>query len=557
MDFENAPWYTSFGVVPKHLTYPDTSMYGCFEKTARERAKQTAYEYMGFKTTYARMSALVDSCAAALVHHGIKKGDRVTICLPNVPQALIFFYAVNRLGAVANMVHPLSAEKEIEFYLNDSGSVLAVTLDQFAEKFLTVKSATSLRTLVVTGPEDCLPAPVRAVYRLKSRPKKVENTVSYRDFMASGKGVTLPAVCTFAKDDAAILYSGGTTGTSKGIMLTNNNFNAVAIQVIATNPMYAPGDKMLAVLPLFHGFGLGVCVHAMMANGGSTILIPRFTLKSYARILARKKPNFIAGVPTMYEALIRLKDVEKLNLSYLKGVYSGGDNMGAELKKTIDAFLTAHHSPVTVREGYGLTECVSVTCLTPYNRHKEGSIGIPMPDTYFKIVEPWTDKELPAGSEGEICLTGPAVMKEYVNQPEETKNALRSHSDGKIWLHTGDLGSMDEDGFLFFHQRLKRMIVTSGYNVYPSQIEKLLDAHDFVHMSCVVGVPDPYRIKKVKAFIVLNPGVADNEGTKKVLDTYIRKHVAKFAAPREYEFLTEMPKTKIGKIDYRKLEEQG
>ena len=557
MDFENAPWLASYNAVPAHLNYPDLSMYGCFAKTAQERANRTAYEYMGFRTTYVHMSELVDTCAAALVKYGIKKGDRVTICLPNVPQALIFFYAVNRLGAVANMVHPLSAEKEIEFYLNDSSSVLAVTLDQFADKFLSVKGGTSLRTLVVTGPEDTLPAAARFVYRLKNRPKKSADCVSYADFMKSGRDISLPTICTSAKDDAAILYSGGTTGTSKGIMLTNHNFNAVAIQVIATNPMYAPGDKMLAVLPLFHGFGLGICVHAMMANGGSTILVPRFTLESYAKILAKKKPNFIAGVPTMYEALIRLKDVDRLNLSYLKGVYSGGDNMGTELKKTIDAFLTGHGSPVAVREGYGLTECVSVTCLTPYDRNKEGSIGIPMPDTYFKIVEPFTEKELPVNTEGEICLSGPAVMKEYVNQPEETKNALRKHADGKVWLHTGDLGSMDGDGFIYFHQRLKRMIVTSGYNVYPSQIEKLLDAHDFVHMSCVVGVPDPYRIKKVKAFIVLNPGVADNESTKKQLDSYIRKHVAKFAAPREYEFLTEMPMTKIGKIDFRKLEERG
>ena len=560
MDFDSAPWFACYGRTPRHLDYPAKSMYGCLEDAAKKFPHKMAYEFMGFKLSYRRFMKRVEVCARALVSRGVKKGDRVTICLPNVPQALDMVYAVNRLGAIANMVHPLSAEKEIEFCLNDSQSVLAITLDQFASKFEAVlDNVPRLKTLVITGPCDTLPAFARVYSRLKEHPPKrrlLKDCIFYREFIKGGAEAALPENDAKAEDDAVILYSGGTTGVSKGIMLSNNAFNAVGMQVMATNPMFKPGDRMLAVLPLFHGFGLGICVHTMLMSGGGAVLVPRFNLKSYAKALARKKPNFIAGVPTMFEALIHLEDVKKLNLSYLKGVYSGGDSLGRELKRRIDEFLFSHGSPVQIREGYGLTECISASCLTPFDTYKEGSIGIPLPDMYFKIVAAGTENELPAGEEGEICLSGPTVMERYVNNPEETEKVLRTHSDGKIWLHTGDLGNMDSEGYLYFHQRLKRMIVTSGYNVYPSQIEKLLDAHQAVHMSCVVGVDDPYRIKKVKAFVVLREGIEPDDVIRKKLDAYLRTSVAKYAVPREIEFRTSLPMTKMNKIDYRQLEKE-
>ena len=256
------------------------------------------------------------------------------------------------------------------------------------------------------------------------------------------------------------------------------------------------------------------------------------------------------------EALLRLPKMKNADLSCLKGVYSGGDSLSVELKKRFDQFLFDHHATIQVREGYGLTECVTASCLTPYHISREGSIGIPFPDTYYKIVEHGTQKEVPYGTEGEICLSGPTVMMGYLHHPEETAQTLQTHEDGLAWVHTGDLGYMDPDGFVYFRQRLKRMIVTSGYNVYPSQMENIFDAHELVQMSCVIGVPDKLKMQKVKAFVMLKPGVSANEETKDVLMTYIRKNVAKYALPYDIEFRAELPKTLVGKVAYRVLEEE-
>ena len=352
------------------------------------------------------------------------------------------------------------------------------------------------------------------------------------------------------------MYSGGTTGTTKGIELTNLNFNALGAQIIATNPMFRPGDVMLAAMPVFHGFGLGVCIHSMLISGGRSSLVPRFTPKSYSKLITRNKCNFIAGVPTLYEALIHEPSMEGADLSRLKGVYSGGDSLSIPLKRSIDKFLYDHGSPVQVREGYGATETVNACCLTPPTMFKEGSIGIPFPDTYFKIVKPGTDEELPYGKEGEIVIAGPTAMKGYLGHPEETADTLRTHADGMTWVYTGDLGIMDNEGFVYFKGRLKRMIVSSGYNIYPAEMENVLDASELVHMSCVIGVPDPHKMQKIKAFVVLEPQYEPNAQTKKELLAYCKKHIAKYAMPYDIEFRDSLPKTIIGKVAYRVLEEE-
>ena len=380
--------------------------------------------------------------------------------------------------------------------------------------------------------------------------------LTWKEFLAKGKGMTDVRVSRAANDPAVILYSGGTTGVTKGILLSNLNFNALGAQIIATNPMFEPGDKMLAIMPMFHGFGLGVSIHSMLVNGGQCILVPQFTPKTYAELLRKHHPNFIAGVPTLYEALLRVDGLEKLDLSCLKGVFSGGDSLSVELKKRFDAFLHEHGAKISVREGYGTTECVTASCLTPIDEFREGSIGIPFPDTYYKIVKVGTEEEVPYGTEGEICLAGPTVMLEYVNHPEETANTRRVHADGMTWIHTGDLGMMDSDGFVYFRQRIKRMIITSGYNVYPSQIENILDAHEYVHMSCVIGVKDPYKMQKVKAFVMLKPGIEPSEQVKKELLDYCRTKIARYAMPYDIEFRAELPKTLVGKVAYRVLEQE-
>ena len=557
------PWYAKMGVVPCHLEYQQCTMEEAVEKIAKKYPKLTAYNFLGTNTKYPDLVKEIRACAAALKACGVRPGEKVTICLPNMPMAIAMFYGVNMIGAIANMIHPLSAEGEIEFYLNDSESVAAITVDMFYQKFANIRRNTpKLKTMIVCSIKDGLNPLMKVGYQLTKGRKiaplpKDGSYLTWKEFLAKGKGMTDVRVSRAANDPAVILYSGGTTGVTKGILLSNLNFNALGAQIIATNPMFAPGDKMLAIMPMFHGFGLGVSIHSMLVNGGQCILVPQFTPKTYAELLRKHHPNFIAGVPTLYEALLRIDGLEKLDLSCLKGVFSGGDSLSVELKKRFDAFLHDHGAKISVREGYGTTECVTASCLTPIDEFREGSIGIPFPDTYYKIVKVGTEEEVPYGTEGEICLAGPTVMLKYVNHPEETANTRRVHADGMTWIHTGDLGMMDSDGFVYFRQRIKRMIITSGYNVYPSQIENILDAHEYVHMSCVIGVKDPYKMQKVKAFVMLKPGIEPSDAIKKELLDYCRTKIARYAMPYDIEFRAELPKTLVGKVAYRVLEQEA
>ncbi len=445
---ENAvrtPWAPFMGEVPMHLDYFQGTMVEAVEKMGAKYPNITACEFMGSNTAYPKLVEQIHACARALRQLGIKEGDKVTICMPNAPQTVIMFYAVNMVGAIANMVHPLSAEGEIEFYLNDSESVAALTLDQFYGKFAAIRRDTPcLKHLIIATVKDALSPLMKLGYALtqgRKIPKvpKGADVVLWKDFIAAGKNFTGdPRVPRKANDPAVILYSGGTTGITKGILLSNLNFNALAQQIIAANPFCNPGDKMLAIMPMFHGFGLGVSIHSMLANGASCILVPRFTPQTYAELLRKYKPNLIAGVPTLYEALLRIPNLDDLDLSCLKGVFSGGDSLPIELKKRFDMFLKDHGATIEVREGYGTTECVTASCLTPLTKAKEGSIGIPFPDTYYKIVKVGTEDEVPYGEEGEICLAGPTVMLEYVKHPQETAQTRRVHADGMTWISLPD-----------------------------------------------------------------------------------------------------------------------
>lgn len=556
------PWENYMGDVPMHLNYFEGTMFEAVLNIAKKYPDNVAFDFMGKATTYKEMIANIENCAKALKTIGIRENDKVTIAMPNCPQSIYLFYAVNQVGAIANMIHPLSAEKEIEFYLNESQSVTAITLDQFYHKFEHVRKNTKVVNIVIASIKDALSQPLKAGYML-TEGRKIEKIPDDAPVIRWNEFIKLSKHCFYnykvhrkSDDPSVILYSGGTTGTNKGIVLTNKNFNALGQQVIAANSMFKPGDKMLAAMPIFHGFGLGVCIHTMLSHGGRCILVPRFTPKSYAKDLVKNKCNFIAGVPTLYEALLRLPDMEGADLSCLKGVFSGGDSLSIELKKKLDKFLADHNAKIQVREGYGTTETVTACCLTPSNIYKEGSIGLPFPDTYIKIVEPGTENELPYGQEGEILLSGPTVMKEYMHHPGETAQTLRTHADGLTWVYTGDLGTMDDQGFVYFKGRAKRMIVSSGYNIYPAQIENILDAHELVQMSCVIGVRDSYKMQKVKAFVKLVPGVKPSQQTKEILLDYCRKNIAKYAMPYDIAFKDDMPKTLVGKVAYRVLEQE-
>lgn len=559
-----APWRAYYGNTPASLDYPRLTMYQMVAETAKKYPKTLAYTFMGKGTTYEEFVQRIDRAAKGLVKLGIRKGNRVTICMPNTPQALDCFYALNRIGAIPNMIHPLSAAQEIAFYLNASHSKAVLTLDQFYGKVAEIlPQLDDDCKVIIARIADELPFPLSVLYPMTKAARQVpklpkKGYTLWTDLTGSGKNVTLPKDTGKANDCGAILYSGGTTGTTKGIMLSNLNFNALGLQTIAASGFQSiAGMKMLSIMPVFHGFGLGIGIHTVLIGGATCILVPQFSIKEYANILIKQKPQLIPGVPTLFEALLRADGLQDADLSFLKGIFSGGDSLSPELKKKVDAFLKEHGCTEQIREGYGTTECVTASCLTPKDYARSGSIGVPFPDTYYKIVKVGTTEEVEPNTEGEICVSGPTVMLGYMDNPTETAQTLRRHFDGRVWLHTGDLGFMDQDGFVYFRQRIKRMIITSGYNVYPSQLENIIDGHEKVLLSCVIGVKDDYRGQRVKAYVVPMPGVEPTEELKKNILDYCSHHIAKYAMPRELEFRKELPKTLVGKVAYRVLEEEA
>lgn len=560
--YSEAPWTKFYGEVPKTLSYPDCSIAEAVLKTSEDYPQNTAYSFLGKQTSFRDFASNIRLIANALRLRGISPGDRVMICMPNMPQAVECFYAVNLVGAVAVMVHPLSSEGEIDFILGNSKCRAVFTLDLFFEKFAGAAAASKIEFVVVSGIEDALGFLKREALTLKKafefkNKRLCAPAVHWKTFLNVEKQQSDRPFSFPADSPAVILYSGGTTGTSKGVLLSNRNFSALALQTLAMGNCLKPGDRMLALLPVFHGFGLGVCIHMALSCGCSLILVPRFNAASCAGIIKKDKPNCIVGVPTLFEALIKCEVLKNADLSCLKGVFCGGDSLPAALKKSCDTFLLEHGAKVKLREGYGLTECVAPSCLTPYNCERKGSIGLPFPDTFFKIVRVGGTDELPAGETGEICISGPTVMLGYENKPEETADALRAHADGRVWLHTGDLGAMDCDGFVYFKQRIKRMIISSGYSIYPSQLEGVINSFTGVKMSCVVGVSDAYRIRRPKAFVVLKDGVTASAEFKAALEAYCGKNIAKYALPKEIEFRDCLPLTKIGKVAYTLLEAEA
>ena len=562
LDNVAAPWLDSYGEVAPNLDYSEKTISEAVLETAAREGEFPALTFMGKESSYKRLAEEIERVARSFYALGVRPGMRVLVCLPNVPQAVFCLYGLNRIGAVPTMVHPLSAVSELVFYLNEASCQVAVTLDQFYGKFLEVKKQRPIDKLIVCHVSDELPFPLSLAQKWLSERKfpKLQGDLDWADFIAMGDGVSESYVA--AKDyrsEAVVLFSGGTTGTTKGIMLSDLNFNALAWQTANMANREVHHSKMLAAMPVFHGFGLGVCIHTMMFIGGTSVLVPRFNVKSYAKLIRKTKPNFIAGVPTLFEAITRNRYLDGADLSCLRGVFSGGDSLTIELKKKFDAFLAEHNASVRVREGYGTTECVTACCLTPYNKEKEGSIGIPFPDTYFKICKSGSTEEVPYGEEGEICLTGPSMMLGYIGHEQENRQTLQTHPDGHVWLHTGDLGVMDSEGFIYFRQRIKRMIVTSGYNVYPSQLENIIEGHPAVQRCCVIGVKDALKMQRVKAFIVLKDNCPKDEWMRESIMEHCRANIAKYALPSEIEFRDSLPTTLVGKVAYTVLEkeEQG
>ena len=557
MEKDNYPWYKYYVGVKKHLDYPECSMYEMVLNTSKKYPSNIAYSYYGNKVTYHSFIRKIDEAACAFIRMGVKKGDYVTIAMPNTPEALTCFYALNKLGAICNMMHPLSSEEEFKYGINLVKSKYLMVADIAYQKIKNVRKKLTVEKILYAPVCESMDPFMKIGYKLtagRGAAKCDSDAIPYYRFIARAKFHKGKVKIASASDDVAvILHSGGTTGKPKGIELTNKNMNSVVISGIEMNKVIGPGNTLLGIMPIFHGFGLGISYHSSFSCGGTTIMLPSVSPKTFDQTILKYKPNIIACVPSLLETLTSSKKMVDADLSFIKDVVVGGDALSGKLQNKLDEFLYDHGSEAHVTCAFGLTESSAGNAMIPKEKVKKESIGIPIPDCVIKIVDPNTNKELPYGEVGEIVINAPTVMKGYFNDKEETDKVLKKHSDGKIWLHTGDLAYMDDDGFIFFKSRLKRMIVSSGYNIYPGQIEEILNAHPYVKTCIAVGVPHPYKKEVVKVYIVLNDNIELNSEVKKSIKSHCEKNIAKYALPYAYGYRKELPRTKVGKIAYRDL----
>ncbi len=555
------PWLKYYKDVPSHLNYPKGTMVGYFLEAVARFPEDIAIEYYGRTYTYRAFYEMIRDTAKSLKSQGVKEGDTIAICMPNTPEAILMFYAANMVGAIVSLIHPLSAEKEIQNYINGSGATFLLSLDLVYDKVHNIVDNTCVKKIVIASASDSLKTIKKFLYKFKNRGAvpKIELTddiMTWNEFLNYGYNYQGEIACLKSScDPAVILYSGGTSGDPKGILLSNINFNALALSCHKMIEQSGEKESILAILPIFHGFGLGVCIHTTLCCGMRVVLIPSFSPKDFGSLLHKHKISIVCGVPSLFESLTKTK-MGKNDLSKLKCAISGGDFMSKDLKNKVDEYFHEHGSSAEVRVGYGLTEASAAICVTPTGEYRESSIGIPFPDTYTKIVRVGTHDEVPYGEDGEICISGPTVMMGYLNNLEETIQTLQIHKDGRPWLHTGDIGSMDKEGFVYFKQRVKRIIISNGYNLYPSYIETIINSHPDVFTSTVIGIPHPKKVQVAKAYIVLKDGVNASKDIEKSIRLYCEKNLAKYSLPAVYEFRNSLPKTLVGKVAYRELEKE-
>jgi len=558
--YEKKPWLNHYGETPHSLNYPDASIYAMLRKSCEQYPESDGLIFFGRKTAKSLLQRQIENMSRSFSQHGISRGDMVIVCLPNIPQAVVAFYALNRLGAVPAPIHPLSAAPEIEMYARLVSAKAAITLDGFFPRFSGIIQSAGFKKVIVCSLKTEMGLFTKIGFSLgqgrKIKPVPYSETVvNWADLEREEELPELEKPDPIGADEMAlILFSGGTTGEPKAIMLSNRNCNALAMQMNAAGGPMMPGGKMLSILPMFHGFGLVVGIHSILISGGACVLIPKFKADILAALVKKYKPQFLAGVPTLYDALASDKNFNKIPLDSFVGIFSGGDSLSPEIKERFDTVLKKGGSKVLLREGYGLTESVTACAITPRHEYRERTIGVPCPDTIFKVVKIDTQEECAPMEEGEICVYGPTVMLGYYHDQGATDQVLKKHSDGKLWLHSGDIGCMDNDGFFYFKQRAKRIIKSSGIAVYPSQIEDVLNNHPAVRISCVIGVPHPSQGQIPKAFIMLKEGFSASEDLKQDIIESCKKQLMPYSQPRNIEFIEKMPLTRVGKVAFNELE---
>ncbi len=556
----DAPWEKYYTKEELNYNVPDISIYEQVRRSYIRYPKNIAVQYLGRKFSYEEFIRKIDIAARGFKSIGIKNGDIVTILLPNVPEALIALYALNKIGAIANMTHPLSSEEEIKQTLTSTKSKYLIIYDARYSKIESFIKEIGIEKVIFVSPGDSLNIFKKLIYDISQLTKFKHHPVDSlytswtrffflsrfkKDFKRQKFGKNTPCV---------IVHSGGTSGTPKNVVIQNRAFIYAAYAEKVDLKKLTAGDSALAIMPNFHGFGLSVLMHTPLALGCSTILVPTFDAKKFDTLFKETRPTCVLGVPTLFEALINSSNEKNLDLSFLKYVISGGDLLPKNLEDRINDYFKRHNSDARITQGYGLSEALACVTMAHDDVNKSGSVGIPLAGNHIKIIDPATRKTMAYNEVGEIVIHSKALMMGYLNNEVETNAALQVHKDGHVWLHTGDLGYMDEDGFLYYKGRSKRMIITSGYNVYPSHIEEIIESHPAVLQCSVVGIPHPYKQEVPRAFVVLNDGF-HGIFIKNELKNYCKKNMAKYMIPDEIVIRKKLPKTKLGKIDFNKLKE--
>ncbi len=544
--YQSKPWLKSYEKgVPETLKYEEICMPDVLDRTAKQFPDKTALIFQGFTLNFTELKDMVDRFATFLTAFGVKQGDAVALLLPNVIPCVAAYFAILKIGGIAVMNNPLYSDPELEHQFNDSGSKVLVTLDLLGNRMIDLRPKTKIKQIVYTSIGDYLPFPKSLLFPLVGKKKKLaadvkpaQDVFKWKDCIAK-YGATPPAVKIGFNDVAMYQYTGGTTGVSKGVMLTHSNLSKHSQFAQAWFPKFTRGTEiMLGALPYFHVFGLSVSMNFAIYMGWPQILVPRPQPEPLLEAIAKFRPTFAPLVPTMYIGMLAHPNLKKTDMSCIKGAFSGSAPLPVEVIHDFEKATGA-----VIVEGFGMTETTPVTHINPFagGARKVGSVGVPVTDTEARIVDLEDGvTDMPVGERGELIVRGPQIMLGYNGKPEETANTLK---DG--WIYTGDIATMDEDGYFYIVDRKKDMIITGGYNVYPRDIDEVYYQHPKVQEACSIGIPDAKRGECAKLFVVLKEG---EKATQEEMIEYGKTKLAAYKLPVEVEFRTELPKTNVGKI---------
>ena len=549
--YMDKPWLKFYEEgVPENIPYKTICLPHILDRTAEEFPKKTALVFQGCTITFRQLQEMANRFAACLADFGIQKGDAVAILLPNLIPCVVAYYAILKAGGILVMNNPLYTDHELKHQFNDSGARLIITLDLLANRMIDLRPQTSIDKIVVTSIGDYLPFPKNLLFPVVGRLKKLAAPVKkakdvYRWKDCLERFPPSPPQVQIAFDDVAIYqYTGGTTGICKGVELTHENLSKQVQQCAAWFPQFKRGTEiMLGALPYFHVFGMTVAMNFSVYMGWSQVLIPKPQSGPLLEAIRKFKPSFAPLAPAMYIGMLSHPALNKTDMSCLKGAFSGSAPLPVEVIREFEKIAGA-----VIVEGYGMTETSPVTHINPFagGARKAGSIGVPVSDTLCRIVDLEDGRtDVPGGEAGELIIKGPQIMRGYKGMPEETVSTLR---DG--WCYTGDIATMDEDGYFYIVDRKKDMIITGGFNVYPRDIDEIFYQHPKVQEACAIGIPDPKRGENSKVFVVLKEG---ETATAEELIAFCRTKLAKYKLPTEIEFRKDLPKTNIGKVLRKQL----